>query len=170
MQLNILLIKKHKMKMNNILNPIRLFAFLLIFTFITSCNFGNEKDNSKNSVGVSTSSEKETVSDSIIQFLIASAVKDFHSHNPPTAIDFRKIEIGYLLSSKNDTTFILCGEFLSEEEKEWNKFATMKTDGYEQHLGLQSLPYCQEANFVLTNNNLLAVELKNKLTAMKEHN
>jgi len=167
-QLNILLTKKHKMKMNNILNPIRLFAFLLIVIFITSCNFSNKKDNSNNSVGVSTSSEKETVPDSIVQFLIASAAKDFHSHHPPTAIDFRKIEIGYLLSSKNDKTFILCGEFLSEEEKEWNKFATMKTEGYEQHLGLQALPYCQEANFVLTNNSLLAVKLKNKLTEMKE--
>ncbi len=153
------------MKKHIISTSIKLLAFLLIVTFIMGCNPNNK---SNNSVGILTSSEKEIVPDSIVQFLITSAAKDFHNHHPPTAIDFRKIEIGYLLSSKNDKTFILCGEFLSEEEKEWNKFATMKTEGYEQHLGLQALPYCQESNVVLIDKNLLAVKLKNKLTEMKE--
>ncbi len=156
------------MKKNTISTSIKLLALLLLVTFIMGCNPNNKKNKSNNSVGIPTSSEKENVPDSIVQFLITSAAKDFHNHHPPTAIDFRKIEIGYLLSSKNDKTSILCGEFLSEEEKEWSKFATMKTEGYEQHLGLQALPYCQESNVVLTDKNLLAVKLKNKLTEMKE--
>ena len=64
-------------------------------------------------------------------------------------------------STNSEKIFLLCGEFLSQENKEWIEFTTIKTSGYEQYLG--KTQYCQDATIVLTDENLI-VELKNKLT------
>ncbi|MFZ7144369.1 MAG: hypothetical protein ACO1G6_03415 [Bacteroidota bacterium] len=51
-------------------------------------------------------------------------------------------------STNIEKSFLLCGEFLFQEEKEWIEFTTIKTSGYEQYLGKNQ--YCQDSTIVLT--------------------
>lgn len=124
---------------------------------ILCCNSNNKAESKDSSTAIS---ENESIPDSVVQFLITSATYDFRNHQPPTPIDFRNVKIGYIKSPNNEKIFILCGEFLSQENKEWTEFSTIKTSGYEQYLG--KTQYCQDATMVLTQENL-SVELKNKL-------
>lgn len=138
-------------------NTLKACAFIVFMVSIMYCT-SNEKAETKSS---STAiSEKESIPDSVVQFLIISASNDFHIHQPPTPIDFRNVKIGYIKSTNSEKTFLLCGEFLSQENKEWTAFTTIKTSGYEHYIG--KTIYCQDATMVLTDENL-SVELKNKL-------
>lgn len=139
-------------------NTLKAFAFILFMTAITCCNSNKKADTKVSSTAIS---ENESIPDSIVQFLIISASNDFRNHQPPTPIDFRNVKIGYIKSPNSEKTFLLCGEFLSQENKEWIEFTTIKTLGYEQYFG--KTQYCQDATMVLTDETL-SVELKNKLT------
>lgn len=136
---------------------LKAFAFIVFMSAIICCN-SNKKAETKD--GSTAISENESIPDSVVQFLIISASKDFRNHQPPTPIDFRNVKIGYIKSPNREKTFLLCGEFLSREKKEWTAFTTIKTSGYEQYLG--KTQYCQDAIMVLTDENL-SIELKNKL-------
>jgi hypothetical protein len=138
-------------------NTLRTSAFVFFMSAMISCNSNNQTETKDNSTATSA---KEIIPDTVIQFLITSASNDFRNHRPPTAIDFRNIKIGYLASPKNEKTFVLCGEFLAQEDMQWVEFTTLKTSGYEQYLG--KTQYCQDATIVLTDENL-SVELKKKL-------
>jgi hypothetical protein len=138
-------------------DTLKTFAFMFFMLAIISCNSNNRTETKDSSVA---NSVKETIPDTAIQFLINSAAADFRNHHPPTAIDFRDIKIGYTTSSNNEKIFVLCGEFLSKEEKEWVEFTTIKTSGYEQYLG--KTLYCQNAKIVLMDK-ALSDELKSKL-------
>ena len=153
-------------------DTLKAFTFIFIMSVMTACNTNNKNESNNTSTEVSkTKSANETVPDSIVQFLITSAATDFRAHRPPTPIDFRNLEIGYLLSPTNEKQYLLCGEFLPKEKaekNEWETFATIKTSGYEHYLGgSKSLSYCQDAIKVLTNGNTLSTELKNKLDKLK---
>ncbi|HMW97614.1 MAG TPA: hypothetical protein PL010_12960 [Flavobacteriales bacterium] len=107
--------------------------------------------------------QQVVVPDSIMNYLIDSAVQDFRTHRPPTAIDVRNARIGYLNSSEGDKVFLLCGEFLSEEEPgKWTEFTTIKTSGYEQYIGHTT--YCADA-IVVHSDEKLTQELKRRLNA-----
>ena len=137
---------------------LKTFAFILFMSAIISCNSNNKtktNESSNSTIG------KEVIPDTIVQFLIISASNDFHNHQPPTPIDFRNVRVGYLKSNNNQKTYILCGEFLSKENKEWVDFTTIKTSGYEQYLG--KTQYCQDATMILTDEKL-SLDLKNKFT------
>lgn len=150
-------------KMNNemtkkICKPrLKNFAFIFFMAAIISCNSNNKTETKDSSKVIS---ENESIPDTVVQFLITSASKDFRNHQPPTPIDFRNVKIGYTKFNNNEKTYILCGEFLSQENKEWTEFATIKTSGYEQYIGKSQ--YCQNAIMILTDDKL-SVELKNKL-------
>ena len=124
---------------------------------IISCSSKNKTETKDGSF---STSEVEVIPDNVVQFLIASAAKDFKEHQPPTAVDIRNVKIGYIGSLKEKKVFVLCGEFLSQEDKKWVEFTTMKTFGYEQFLG--KTQYCHDATIVLSDENL-SLELKNKL-------
>ncbi len=100
------------------------------------------------------------IPDSVIQFLLTSAAKDFKEHQPPEAIDFKSVQAGYIKSG-NVLTYLICGEFLSKEKKVWESFTTIKTSGYEQYIG--STMYCEKATFINTDNKL-SEELKRKFS------
>ncbi len=138
-------------------NSLKIFAFIFFMSAIISCNFNNKAATKDNSTAIS---ENESIPDTVVQFLITSASNDFRNHQPPTPIDFRNVKIGYIKSPNNEKTFVLCGEFLSQENKEWTAFSTIKTSGYEQYLG--KTQYCQDAKIVLTDEKF-SVELKSKL-------
>ena len=156
----ILLINKLKNEMTKqtFKNTLKTFAFLFFISAIICCNSNNKAETKDSSTAIS---ENESIPDTVVQFLITSASKDFRNHQPPTPIDFRNVKIGYLKSPNSEKMFVLCGEFLSQENKEWTAFTTIKTYGYEQYLG--KTQYCQDAIMVLTDESL-SVELKNKLT------
>jgi len=137
---------------------LKTFAFLFFISALISCKSKNKTETNEN---FDATSGKEVIPDTIVQFLINSASHDFRNHQPPTPIDFRNIKIGYLTSPNSEKTFILCGEFLSKENKEWVDFTTIKTSGYEQYLG--KTQYCQDAIIVLSEEHL-SRKLKNKMT------
>ncbi|QMU30906.1 hypothetical protein [Adhaeribacter radiodurans] len=151
---------------------LKIFAYTFFMSAIVSCksNSDNKKVLKSDSLVAATTSEnKESIPDSIVQFLITSASSDFRHHQPPTPIDFRKVKVGYLISSTNEKTFLLCGEFLSQEKKEeWETFATVKTSGYEQYIGNQALPFCQKATIISPDETNLSVELKNRLVELRK--
>ena len=134
-----------------------LLVGIFFMSVIISCNANNK---SQNKVSSDTASEKVVIPDTVVRFLITSASNDFQNHQPPTPIDFRNVKIGYIESSPNEITYILCGEFQSRENKQWIEFTTIKTSGYEQYIGKSQ--YCKDAKIVLTDKNL-TIELKNKL-------
>ncbi len=158
------------MNTNKLLDTLKTFTFIFIMSVMTACNTNNKNESSNNSTEVSqTTSEKESIPDSVVQFLITSAATDFHTHQPPTPTDFRNVEIGYLLSTSNGKQYVLCGEYLSEKN-EWETFATIKTSGYEQYLGgNKPISYCQDAIKVLTNESTLSTELKSKLDELRNN-
>lgn len=145
-----------------------LFVFVVVFSLI-SCgsNQTNDQKNGKNSAIVNKEAQIERfVPDSIVQFLMNSAASDFSNHQPPTVVEFRNLKIGYILSETNVKTFLLCGEFLSAESKnknQWESFATLKTEGYEQWVGSGSITYCQKAHFVIENDADLAKSILENL-------
>lgn len=133
-------------------------AYYLIMSAIIGCKPANKDEIENNSVVIS---EKESVPDSIVQFLLQSASTDFREHQPPTPIDFRNVKIGYIKSTDNQKIFLLCGEFLSQENGKWAGFTTIKTSGYEQYIG--DTRYCEDATIVLADDSL-SIALKNELT------
>ena len=133
---------------------IKIFAILFLLSGIICCNSNKKTESNESSISLNGE-----IPDSVVQFLINSASHDFKIHQPPTAIDFRDVKIGYILSLKNEKIFVMCGEFLSNDNKEWIEFATIKTSGYEQYLG--KTQYCQDATIVLTDEKL-SIKLKNR--------
>jgi hypothetical protein len=144
------------MKTFKIKKAFNAITFLLFVIVLVSCN-PNKKIETVEST--TDSSIVEIIPDSVVQFLIISSSSDFKNHQPPTPTDFRNIKIGYLASDKTEKIYLLCGEFLSKEDKQWVEFTTIKTSGYEQYLG--KTQYCQDATMVLTDDNLTR-ELKIK--------
>lgn len=126
---------------------VKLLTLAIVALFFSCAPEGAKQDRKDKPEGVSETL-LTAIPDSITHFLIASAAKDFREHQPPTAVDFRNVKIGYLSGVKEKQIFILCGEFLSKEEETWTDFSTIKTSVYEQYLG--KTQYCQDATFVLT--------------------
>ena len=155
------------MKKFNYLLHLTIAVTLVFLAILLSCNTGVDEEESKtNTSNNSTKLEGiKSIPDSVIQFLIHSAAKDFNDHQPPTAIDIRNVNAGYI-SSRNDTLYLICGELLSKEESNWIQFVTIKTSGYEQYIG--DNVYCQKATFEKTDNDRLADRIKQKLNALKK--
>ena len=139
-------------------NTLKTFAFIFFISAIVCCNSKNKAQAKDSATAIS---ENESIPDTVVQFLVTSASNDFRNHQPPTPIDFRNVKIGYIKSPNNEKTFVLCGQFLSEENKEWTEFTTIKTSGYEQYLG--KTQYCQNATMILTDAKL-SLDLKNEFT------
>jgi len=160
------------MKTYNFSIALKALTFLFLTSAILSCNSNNKKGPKDDpSVTSITSELMGSIPNSIVQYLITSASNDFSNHQPPLPIDFRNVKVGYLISPNNEKTFILCGEFLSQEKmgtEEWENFATIKTSGYEQYIGNQALSFCQKATMALTDEANLSVELKNKLVELRK--
>ena len=149
---------------------LKTFVFTIFISALLSCSSGSKKEEKIDSTVATTTAEmNESVPDSTVQFLITSASDDFSKQRQLTPIDFRQVKVGYALSSANEKVYVLCGEFLAQEEKEnWLPFATVKTSGYEQYLGNQARAFCEKATIVSTGNVDLSLELKNKLAETRK--
>lgn len=127
-------------------------ALLLIILVACNTQVNEQESNIK-----TPPESRESIPDSVIQFLITSAAIDFNEHQPPIAIDFRNVKAGFI-SSDNVRIYLICGEFFSQEKKVWDSFTTIKTSDYEQYLGTTT--YCEDATFVETDSNRLSDEIK----------
>ena len=138
------------------LTPI-FFALLLLF----SCN------NAPNNPESSRVSKSQNASlDSVVRFLLDASAKDFHDHQPPVPVSFRNVELRNLISANAENHYMLCGQFLARDKNEWTYFATIKTSGYEQWIGNQSLGYCQDAKAISYKISDLSSALKSRLDSL----
>lgn len=83
-----------------------------------------------------------------VEFLLTSAATDFHTHRGVYPARFRNVRSGYFANADGTRQYRLCGEFLPAREgdrAEWIRFATIKTDPYEQWIGGQAAPYCDSS-------------------------
>jgi hypothetical protein len=108
--------------------------------------------------------------DSVIQYLLAEAASDFHSHRPPSIAHVRNVRIGHLTTANGGKQYMLCGEFLPAQREgkvEWTPFVTIKTSGYEQWLGAQAGDLCHHSTVLWDDEGDLSSSLQTRLDSMR---
>ena len=86
--------------------------------------------------------------DPAVEFLIGAAATDFRRQPSPRPVAFRAVRSGYLVTAGGVRQQRLCGEFSPGNrggKTDWVAFATIQTSPYEQWLGGQAVPFCQDA-------------------------
>lgn len=119
---------------------------------------------------VSASELQQASLDSIVEFLLAAAATDFHTHRPPDPVRFRDVRIGHVLTSRGEAQYLLCGEFLPAQEganAEWTPFATIKTSPYEQWIGSQAAALCQNSSVIWDSVGDLSSSLQTRLDSLQ---
>ena len=67
---------------------------------------------------------------------------------------------GVIHGDNGSTMTLMCGEFrTADNATDWEPFATLRTDGYENWLGASAAAYCRGSNTVLDTNRDLAAAL-----------
>jgi hypothetical protein len=105
-----------------------------------------------------------------IEFLLRSAATDFHAHHPPVIEHFRHVHFGHVKTPTGAKQYQLCGEFLPQQQEgkaEWTPFATIKTSGFEQYLGVQAADWCQRSRFIQDVHEDLSPTLQNRLDSLR---
>jgi hypothetical protein len=89
--------------------------------------------------------QEQEMANEPLQFLLTSAATDFHAQHPSHAMDFRNVQIGYVLTPEGAKQYMLCGQFRPriKDKADWAPFVTIKTSGYEQWVGGQATSFCQ---------------------------
>ncbi|HLJ86367.1 MAG TPA: hypothetical protein VKZ53_06060 [Candidatus Angelobacter sp.] len=115
------------------------------------------------------SQETKPSEDSPMEFLLKAAATDFHEHRPPVVDRFRDVRFGHTMTPTGTKQYQLCGKFLPKQvgKAEWMPFATIKTSGYEQYLGVQATSWCQHSQFVKDRDEDLSSTLQNRLDSMR---
>lgn len=116
-----------------------------------------------------TRSDSQPVSPAVVEFLLASAATDFHTHRPPDPVRFREVHVGQVKTTGGEVQYMLCGRFLSAQEPdnaEGTPFVTIKTSGYEQYIGAQgAASYCERPS-VIWDKGELSTSLKSRLDSL----
>jgi hypothetical protein len=147
-------------------------SVLMLMFFLASCKStsNNNNNSSKGSTDSISFAETQNASiDSIVLFLLDASAKDFHDHQPPVPVGFRNVQIRNLIGSNAENHYMICGQFLAQDKQnkdEWTSFATIKTSGYEQWIGNQSLAYCQDSKSVSYKINDLSSALKSRVDSL----
>jgi len=116
------------------------------------------------------SEEPKPSTNSPMEFLLRSAATDFHAHRPPVVKRFRDVRFGHVMTPAGAKQYQLCGEFLPpqrEGKAGWTPFATIKTSGFEQYLGVQATSWCQRSQFVQDSDEDLSSNLQNRLDSIR---
>lgn len=145
-------------------------SFLLLTVVLTSCNSSQDKNAAKaGSDAHALAGTPTTPLDSVVFYLLDVSAKDFHDHQPPVPVSFRNVHLKNLVGQNADDHYMICGQFLSQDKKdkdEWTEFATIKTSGYEQWIGSQSVGFCRDAKDVPYKTNDLSSELKSRFESL----
>jgi hypothetical protein len=158
---------------NLLLAKIKLcICFLILSIFFVYCN--STSDNKQKTLHDSSTSIHLTKNpndtlDSIIIFLLEASAKDFHEHQVPIPVKFRNVQVRNQIGANAEDHYLICGQFLDESNQnanEWTSFATIKTSGYEQWIGNQSLPYCQDSKAIAYKIQDLSFALKSKIDSL----
>ncbi len=122
-------------------------AFVWGFSLMSSLVGCSDDPAQNSSPAIETQTESIMSADRLIDF----AVADFKANQPPVPRDFRHVRYGIINGADNARRSILCGEFLAVTPSgadEWSAFSTLQTDEYEQWLGAQASPLCQQTTIV----------------------
>jgi hypothetical protein len=115
--------------------------------------------------------ERQTASvDSVVPFLLTAAATDFHTHRPPYPDRFRDVHIGHVSTPSGEKQYMLCGQFLPVQDggqAEWTPFATIKTSGYEQWIGVRAAGFCQGSSVIWDNAGDLSSLLQSRLDSLR---
>jgi hypothetical protein len=115
-----------------------------------------------------TRKDSQAASPAVVQFLLASAATDFHTHRPPDPVRFRDVRIGHVKTPSGEAQYMLCGQFLPAEEAgnaEWTPFVTIKTSDYEQYIGETS--YCRRPSVIWDTEGDSAASLQSRLDSLR---
>ena len=149
------------------------FVIALLTIVFTACSTTpvSKSQSQAASPGQGLASEEPKYStDSPMEFLLRSAATDFHAHRPPVVERFRDVGFGHVMTPAGAKQYQLCGEFLPQQREgkaEWTPFATIKTSGFEQYLGVQATSWCQRSQFVQDRDEDLSSTLQNRLDSMR---
>ncbi len=105
-----------------------------------------------------------------MQELLSYAAGDFHAARTPSPAGFRDVRLGHVMHPSGAKQYMLCGQFLpggASGEGEWQPFATIKTDPYEQWLGLQAAGLCQQSAITWVETEDLSPSLQSQLDSLK---
>ena len=100
-------------------------------------------------------------------YLLDSAAGDFRAH-PPQPVAVREVYRGHIEGPEREPMYLLCGQFRTAPDGEWRHFATVKTSGYEQWLGGQSVEFCERSSLYLDRARDLAPQLQSRFDARSE--
>jgi hypothetical protein len=108
--------------------------------------------------------------EAVKEFLISSAASDFHKHQVPLPVRFRKVRFGHIGDTTKSGSYRICGQFSASEKgnnkSDWTDFATIKTSGYEQYIGKTT--YCTDSKIIWDKTVDLSPILKNRLDSLKK--
>ena len=113
---------------------------------------------------------QKALTDSPLEFLLTAAATDFHAHRPPFPARFRDVRFGHFMTLAGAKQYMLCGEFLPQQREgkpEWTPFATIKTSGYEQYLGVQAVSFCQRSQVIWDKDEDLSPSVQNRLDSLR---
>ena len=150
----------------------RYLAFLFAMVVLAACNTAPVTRNESETVShtqVRASQLQEVPIDSVVQFLLSAAARDFHTHGP-LVVRFRDVRIGHIETPGGEDLYMLCGQFLPAQEggkAEWTPFTTIKTSGYEQWIGGQAVGFCQDSSVIWDKNGDLSSSLQSRLDSLR---
>jgi hypothetical protein len=139
------------------------FTILLGALFLTGCS-------TSSGTRTGTSPDAAASMESVQQFLITTAASDFHEHGPSHVMRFRDVHLRYLVTSTGERTYILCGQFLADNQEPSagpTPFVTIKTDPYEQWIGGNATSYCADSMPVTDGADELSSSLQQAFDALR---
>ena len=81
------------------------------------------------------------------------------------------MRVGHVMTPSGEEQYMLCGEFLpaqQEGDAEWVPFATIKTAGYEQWIGMQAAGFCQHSPVIWDKVGDLSPALQSRLDSLQD--
>lgn len=141
----------------------------LVIALLISCSTSKKASDASAKLEIKNNYNTESkyiVPDSMVDFLVSACVSDLKKQKHLSNIQFRNSRVGSNMSDSDEKQYFLCGEFKADPEQIWISFATIKTEGYEQWQGVQSLAFCQDSTVVWVEKDLSKL-LSKKLISLK---
>ena len=138
-----------------------LYTLIITTLLLHSCSAPQQQEKQTEKTAVAAQAI-EAAPDSVVDFLLASSVKDFRMVQKPLPAVFRNLSFGYLDGENQIRRFLMCGEFSYQNESGdvvWSHFATIQTTDYEQWVGNKQSDYCRDATPLRYEGGDLAAEL-----------